>query len=334
MKRFLNVFLLAVILPAFVITGCKDDDNPQPQPKGTYATLSQYMTDNGLDLPDLLTTPSSWVVAPTLIDGKGGIVDPNDYSIPNYHVLDIRNTEDFDDGHIKGAIHTSLGDIITKAKEVGTDKPILVVCYTGQTAARAVMALRLSGFPDAQVMKFGMSYWNEVFDKWTPNISDQAVGDPNWVTDASGSLPSNDYPDWESNTTDGEDLLAERVNSMLSKDWTIKSDVVLGDPAGYDIYNFWTNEDYTTFGHYKGAYQYKPISIANDILKALPQSDECLIYCYTGQTSSFIAAWLQVLGYNAKSILFGVNSLSHTALSDAGKPAWHHSNDYDYETSK
>jgi hypothetical protein len=74
--------------------------------------------------------------------------------------------------------------------------------------------------------------------------------------------------------------------------------------------------------------------MANDIVKALPQSDECLIYCFTGQTSSFITAWLQVLGYNAKSILFGVNSLSHTALSDAGKPAWHESHDYDYETSK
>jgi len=146
MKRFLNVFLLAVILPAFVITGCKDDDNPQPTEKGTYATLSQYMTDNGLDLPDLLTTPSNWVVAPALIDGKGGIVDPGDYSIPGYYVLDIRNTEDFDNGHIKGSMHTSLDDIITKAKEVGTEKPILVVCYTGQTAARAVMALRLSGF--------------------------------------------------------------------------------------------------------------------------------------------------------------------------------------------
>jgi len=161
-----------------------------------------------------------------------------------------------------------------------------------------------------------MSYWNPDFDKWTAHVSDQADGNNNWVTDASGTLPSNDYPDWESNTTDGAELLAEKVNSMLSMDWTISSDEVLNDPAGYNIYNFWTEDDYTTFGHYKGAYQYKPISIAGDIVKALPQSEQCLIYCFTGQTSSFITAWLQVLGYNTKSILFGVsNSLFIYVLS-------------------
>lgn len=333
MKKLLNVILLAVVLPAFVLTGCKDDDNPQPQEKGTFKTLSQYLTDNGMDLPDLLTTPTNWIIAPELMSKRGGIVDPNDYSIPDYFVLDIRGEDDFNNGHIKGSMNVALGDIVAKANELGHDKPILVVCYTGQTAARAVMALRLSGFSDAQVMKFGMSYWNPEFDKWTSHVSDQADGNSNWVTDASGNLPSNDYPDWESNTTEGKALLAERVNAMLSMDWTVQSDVVLNDPAGYKIYNFWTDEDYTTLGHYKGAYQYKPISIAGDIVKALPQSDECLIYCFTGQTSSFITAWLQVLGYKAKSILFGVNSLKHTALMDAGKPAWHASHDYNYETS-
>ena len=334
MKKYLNVFLLAVILPAFIFTGCKDDtnDNPQPTPKGNYEVLSDYMTNHGLDLPDLLTTPSKWVVAPDLI-GKGGIVDPTDYSIPGYHVFDIRKTEDFEKGHIKDAINVALGDVLKKAKEVGTDKPILVVCYTGQTAARAVMALRLSGYSDAQVMKFGMSYWNPEFDKWTSNCTDIADGNPNWVTDASGSLPSNDYPTWESGTTDGAKLLEERVDDMLSNStWNIKSDVVLNDPMGYDIYNFWKEGDYVKYGHYKDAYQMYPISMANDVVKAFPTSDDFLVYCYTGQTSSFTVAWLQVLGYKATSILFGVNSLRHTALVDGGAPAWHESHDYEYVT--
>ncbi|PLX02444.1 MAG: hypothetical protein C0595_10880, partial [Marinilabiliales bacterium] len=70
----------------------------------------------------------------------------------------------------------------------------------------------------------------------------------------------------------------------------------------------------------------------SDVVSALPASDECLVYCFTGQTSSYIAAWLQVLGYDAKSILFGVNKLQHTALDAAGKPAWHHSYDYEFVT--
>ena len=340
MKKLLNVILLAVILPAIVFTGCKDDEEPEPQQKGTFETLSKYMTDNGLDLPDLLTTPSKWVVAPELI-AKGGIVDPTDHTIPAYYTFDIRSTEDFNKGHIKGSMNVALGDVLTKANEVGNEKPILVVCYSGQTAGRAVMALRLSGFHDAQVMKFGFSYWSsdEDFDKWSGKTlngaGDQAVGSPNWVTDASASLPSNDYPAWESTTTDGADLLAERINAMIgNSSWGISAADPLADPLGYNIYNYWNETDYTTFGHYKDAFQYDPISIANDVLKALPQSDECLIYCYTGQTSSFATAWLQVLGYNAKSILYGVNNLQYTELLNGGSTVWKHSKDYPYETSK
>lgn len=51
--------------------------------------------------------------------------------------MDIRSAVDFDNGHIKGAVNVPLANILTAAPNAGT-KPILVVCYTGQTAARAV----------------------------------------------------------------------------------------------------------------------------------------------------------------------------------------------------
>ncbi len=340
MKKLLNLLVLAVIIPAFVFTGCKDKTTPEPQEKGNFETLAGYLKSNGMDLPDLLTTPTNWIVAPELI-AKGGIVDPADYTIPGYYVFDIRKADDFAKGHIKGSVNVALTDIIEKAKEVGKDKPILVVCYTGQTAARAVLALRMSGFSDAQVMKFGFSYWTSDldFDKWSgktlDGAGDQAVGSPNWVTDASEPLPSNDYPDWESNTTDAAQLLEERIDLMLATStWNISASEPLEAPENYKIYNFWDETDYLTFGHYKGAYRLKPVSLEGDLVKALPQSDECLIYCYTGQTSAFVTAWLNVLGYNAKSILFGVNNLNYSALAEAGKPAWHHSKDYPYETGK
>ncbi len=326
MKRFLNVFLLAIVLPALVLTGCKDDTT-EPTAKGNFETLKTYMEANNMDLPTLL---DGWVIAPAMV-ADGGIVEA-DYTIPAYNVFDIRSAEDFNAGHIKGAINVALTDVVTKAKELGTDKPYLIVCKTGQTAGRATMALRLSGF-SAKVMKFGMSYWNTQFDAWTGNIGDNADGSANWVTDASASLPVNGFPAWETTSTDGAEILAANIDAMLAASgWGVASDVVLADPAGYNIYNFWTTDEYTTFGHFDGAFQYKPISLASDVVSALPASDECLVYCFTGQTSSYIAAWLQVLGYNAKSILFGVNKLQHTALDAAGKPAWHHSFDYEFVT--
>lgn len=323
MKKFITIAMLAAILPAFIFSGCKKEDE-----KGTFTTLANYMTSNNLDLPEVLTTPTKWVVAPD------GIVDTTDYSIPGYHVFDIRKADDFKAGHIKGAVNVALTDVLTKAAEVGTDKPILVVCYSGQTASRAVMALRLSGYPDAQVMKFGMSYWNADFDKWTAKCTDDADGSSAWETGSSTmTLPVNAYPQWTSGSTDGATILADNINTMLANgSWIVDSQDVLANPESYNIYNYWDQATYESIGRFKDAYLYTTISIANDVLQALPTSDECLVYCYTGQTSSMAVAWLQVLGYNAKSIGYGVNSMRHQALIDAGKPAWQHSHDYLYVT--
>lgn len=335
--------MVMMLLPAIMFTGCKDDEGDTPPPAtGDFATLSSYMVSNGLDLPDVLSSPNKWVVAPKLM-ADGGIVDgDNEYTIPGYHVFDIRGGDDFNKGHINGSINVALTDVITKANEVGKDKPILVVCYSGQTAGRAVMALRLSGFSNAQVMKFGFSYWSsdENFDKWSGKTlngaGDQAVGSPNWTMEASGpSLPSNDFPTWTSSTTDGATLLAERIDAMLAASgWGVSGADVLADPAGFNIYNYWNEGDFGKYGQYKGAYQIMPVSLANDVVKALPTSDMFTFYCYTGQTSSFATAWLQVLGYDAKSIFYGVNNMQYTALEVGGSTVWHHSFDYPYKTGK
>jgi len=336
MKKLLNVILLAVIIPAIVFTGCKDDPAPVPA-VGDFNTLSTYMINQNLDLPALL---DGWVIDAKLNTLDGGIVDSADgYSIPDWTVFDIRSAADFALGHIKGSVNVTLSNIIQEANAINNnDTKILVVCYTGQTAGRAVMALRLSGFPNAKVMKFGFSAWsnNADFDKWSAKESDQAVGNPNWVSTASPDLPTNAFPTWTTTSTDAATILDERVNEMLAKSgWGIDADVVLGATTEYSIYNFWVMDDYTTFGHYAGAYQYKPISLANDVVSAMNPENSNLIYCYTGQTSSFIVAWLHVLGYNSQSVKFGVNNLSYTALNAAGKPHWHFPyHEYEYVVSK
>ena len=336
MKNLLKFAAIFALISLIFTTGCKDDEPDIDVDKGNIEVLKSYMVENDLDLPDLL---NGWVIPPKM-QADGGIV-ADDYTIPGYHVFDIRSADEFNAGHIKGAMRVDLANVLDEAPNYA-DKPILVVCKTGQTAGRAVMALRLSGYPDAKVMKFGMSYWNETFDIWTAKCTDDAVGNPNWNMEASEALPVNDLPAWEITATDGATILAERVEAMLGNaDWGINSDVVLAAPTDYSIYNFWSNDHYLEFGHYVGAYQIKPISIANDVINAFPTSDEFMVYCYTGQTSSFTTAWLHVLGYNAKSIKFGVNSLSHTALEEyvdpeTGNPlggVWHHSHDYEYQAN-
>lgn len=94
--------------------------------------------------------------------------------------------------------------------------------------------------------------------------------------------------------------------------------------------NFWTETDYLAYGHFEGAHQIKPIALAN--VDAFDPATESLVYCYTGQTSSMATAWLNVLGLNAKSILFGVNRLNYDGLSADSKPTYHGAENYGYKT--
>ena len=69
------------------------------------------------------------------------------------------------------------------------------------------------------------------------------------------------------------------------------------------------------YGHIKGAYRInETLKIANDGLKSLDPNSTIVIYCWTGQTSALVSAYLNVLGYNAKSISFGANSMINSQL--------------------
>ncbi len=79
----------------------------------------------------------------------------------------------------------------------------------------------------------------------------------------------------------------------------------------YYIVNYWPANHYSDPGHIEGAMQYTPKeSIGLDTyLKTLPTDKTIVVYCYTGQTSANLACYLRILGYDAKSLKFGCNSM-------------------------
>lgn len=46
-------------------------------------------------------------------------------------VVDVRNKNEFDDGHIPWAKHIPLNELAQRMKELPTDKPIITVCGKG-----------------------------------------------------------------------------------------------------------------------------------------------------------------------------------------------------------
>jgi rhodanese-related sulfurtransferase len=47
----------------------------------------------------------------------------------------------------------------------------------------------------------------------------------------------------------------------------------------------------------------------------VPTDMPVVVYCWTSQTSSQVAAYLNMLGYDAYSLKFGSNNLFHTDLT-------------------
>jgi rhodanese-related sulfurtransferase len=311
MKNLLYVLLLALV-PALILTSCKDntDDTVTPS-QAEFELLQTYMAQNDLDLSNVL---DGWVIP----GSKLPVATDGDYSIPGWYVIDIRSATDFEAGHIKGAVNVAFADVLDQAPNAN-GQPILVVCYSGQTAARAVGFLRIMGY-EAKSLKWGMSAWHTDFDKWSGKIAD--LMDPNWITSGDPApLQVFDYPSFTTGETDGAAILEARVREAMTLDWTISNSDVLGSPHQYFINNKWSLDSWNAYGHIEGAYRIdEDLTLGN--LDNLDPVTPMVTYCYTGQTSSITTAWLQVLGFeNARSLMFGANAIVHTALVNGSAAA-------------
>lgn len=307
MKKLLVVSLATLFIAT---TSCKKVEDDPVVGGSAYKTMTTYMVDNNMDLPAIL---ASWLVsAPALADVQT--------FIGTYDIIDIRSAQDFAKGHIEGATNSTLAGILTAA--ANTTKPILVVCYSGQTAAHAVVALRLSGYSDAKVLKSGMSSWRaDLAGPWESNSGPvngiTAMGNPSWVTTGTTALSTFSDPVLTA-SGDGAAMLAARVQEMLTNGFKGVNNVdVLNTPSNYFINNYWDQVDVDHYGNISTAYRVKPLSIAGGEMSNMDPSKIIVTYCWTGQTSSMVTAYLNVLGFNALSLKYGANGMIYTELSSS-----------------
>ena len=316
MKKFLIYTILLAFVATVSFTGCKYDDTCDcTGGSESYQTLTAHLKSIDMDLDHVIKNANGQ---------KFVMGAPADGDLSGKWIMDIRSAKDFGDAHITGAHNVAFTDILTAA--ASADKPILVVCYTGQTACYATSLLRLYGFEDTQALKWGMSGWNATFDKWTANCKEQTTTS-NWnsTANASGSFSA---PAWTSSTTDGASLLKERVEATVAAGFKKVSGAdVLASTGDYYVNNYFSEPHYVGFGHVNGAVRESPLLIDN--FNTLDNSGKVVTYCYTGQTSAVITAYLNVCGFDAYSLLFGINGLSHdnpfwaTGGTD-GKPVTNH----------
>jgi len=328
LKRYALLSAL-VALMAFMTIGCSDDNTNDPGTVNEADLLVQYLEGTDVKPSPMINN------VPFMI--KSSDVYTADETVA---IIDIRSSEDFGKGHIKNAVNVPLKDLITyyKTNNLASKSKVAIVCYSGQTACFGASAMRMSGFDNVYAMKWGMSSWNPTTDSWSAKTSNKRATEfeaTDHAKPAAGNMPT-----LSTGKTTGKEIADVQIQAVLDGGFAkISNDEVFANPSQYFVLNFWPQDRYTDPGHIPGAYCYNPKGatdtdlLSTTFLKTLPTDKTIVVYCYTGQTSAYVAAYLRVLGYDAKSLLYGCNAMIYDELKTKGWTIWNaETEQHDYET--
>lgn len=75
-------------------------------------------------------------------------------------VIDVRQPDEYDAGHVPGARLIPLSEVALRAREVRADGPVYVVCLSGSRSLKAAEFYRRNGI-DARSVAGGTKAWVE-----------------------------------------------------------------------------------------------------------------------------------------------------------------------------
>jgi len=241
-------------------------------------------------------------------------------NIKDYKIIDIRDSVDYAAGHLEGAENIRTKDIINYMKldisAVSFEK-IVIISNSGFEASYVTSLLRLLGYNNVFALKYGMSSWKkEIAQKyWNNNLSSKYVST---LETTKNEIPEkNNYPTIKTGKTTAYEILEARAQTLLdSLSFRISADSVYKNLANFFVVNYWPNFQYEK-GHIPGAYQYTPREslIKDSVLLTLPANSPIVLYEYTGHHSSFVAAYLQILGYDSYALDYGTNAIMYSQLA-------------------
>ncbi len=317
MKKFNLLVILGLVFGFMFVTSCSKDDDDDAPAINEAEIIVDYL-ENDLGFPY-----GGFVI---------GAADINAQLLTNpdaFYIVDLRSAEDFNNGHVKGAVQVGFGGLYDHIKGINTAdyEKIVLTCYTGQSAAYAVALLRAAGIPNVQSMKWGMSAWHQDFAEnwWLANLSNERAA--LFVnTDAPAMPEKGELPTINTGKTEATEIIDARVAELFTAGYpaaTVTNATLYGNLGGYRIINYWPTALYTGLGHIEGAYNYpnggEHWKLENDLL-TLSTEIPNVIYCYTGQTSSYLSGYLRILGYNSLSLMYGGNAMIYDVMKDNDTP--------------
>jgi len=331
MKRFLTMWtILAVAL--FIVpglTGCGGDNSTSPK-------VNEYdlVTTIGDAYFNAFTTPSGQGVNATADAVYANMTDGN--TANDYYILDWRGATDYAAGHIAGAVNASLTDFNAVMNAIPSGHTVLNVCYTGQTASYVTALMNMLG-TEAQCLRYGMCGWTTdtaiTGSRWENAVSNQYAGWLNTVTATSTETYS--PPTLSTGQKDAKSILRARANANAKAGWktisaaNLYADMTGGHASDYFVICYQGQAQYDG-GHVPAAVHFQPKQdMASDkLLNTIPTDKKVVVYCYTGHSAAQVVAYLSMLGYDAYSLAYGVNSLCYENSTVCSVPYTSPTNSY------
>jgi rhodanese-related sulfurtransferase len=325
LKKFLFRISFILILTLLFQSCLKDNVSPEVSfnLSSSYLLL-KYVEDQG----DYINSKDM----PSIVD-----VDEVHNNLNYYLIIDIRSVGDYELGHIPGAINIlpdSLVDYLTIKNAVNRYIKVVIVSTTGQSSSYFTCLLRLYGFHNVYSLNFGMAEWNKAFSEvWQNKLDDRKIiFNFNNVVYKFGSK----YPLPKFNLKFPDSSIQQNSNQrilQLIKDGFTENGVYKGvyqgsnsnlNPSDYYIVCYGSYALYlhdkpsvTGSGHFENALLYRPMLDlkSTENLQTLPNDKSILVYSISGQQSAFVVAYLRLLGYDAKTLLYGGCNLFYGYLS-------------------
>ena len=301
-----------------MLCGCLKDDINTPLDFDSNVALLKYLEEKG-DYINSLDAPSLMEAAEVYAN------------LSNYLVVDVRTNEEFINGHIQGARNVRNKELLDFLLTNNADsyQKVVLVSADGQESAFYTCLLKLYGFNNIFTLNFGMAYWNRNFSQiWLKKIKD-SPGKMNYSFVEFPKEQLQELPQvFKQSNGNIEDFTKERIASFIARGYVDKMDDINEVEIGSIMYFIcYSMRNLYDQGHPPNAVFYlvsEDLKSTKD-LQTLPAGREILIYDYSGQLSAAVTAYLQLLGYNAKSFLYGANQLLYgTMTSDLDRRTWNY----------
>ncbi len=313
------IFIIAAMLLSF--QGClKDNVSPTVSVNlETSALVLRYFEEQG-DYINSNQMPS--------------VVNPDEVNnhLNTYLIIDIRNQAEYIAGHIPGAYNVandSLLNFMNERNALNFPK-VIIVSDDGQSASYYTCLLRLYGYNNVYALLFGMAEWNQDFSAIWQNNDSYYTG---YVHFTNKRFPLNKISPLPSVNLNGssqnlEEKVKDRISNLISQGFKYDTNYVYFADIkenikdyyltcfGRDSLYYHNKEGEPGSGHFPNTVYYNPAFDLRSTLnlQTFPTDRKILIYSYSGHLSAFLAAYLRVMGYDAKTLMYGASKIFYFYL--------------------